>query len=187
MTCVLAEKLDRGSVYEAIKKRHFYATTGNRSILDVCVKTSLAKSAIMGDVIQMTRGETATLVVKASGTAPIEKVDLRNGLETIQEYYPFSEEACGKRIKIIWSGAELKGRNRLASWDGSLRISGNKIKNYTPINFWNKSKPLKQIDDTNYDFTFNLNPTDPTCNPYRFLLQWSLRVSNLNAFPQIFS
>jgi hypothetical protein len=155
LTCVLAEKLDRGSVYEAIKKRHFYASTGNRSILDVSVKTSLAKSAIMGDVIEMTQGETATLVVKASGTAPLEKVDIRNGLETIAEYYPFSEEACGKKIKIIWSGAELKGRNRLASWDGSLRISGNKIKNYTPINFWNKSKPPKQIGETNLEWMSN--------------------------------
>jgi hypothetical protein len=37
----------------------------------------------------------------------------------------------------VWSGAEVKGRDRLVRWDGSLRVRGNRILGIEPINFWN--------------------------------------------------
>ncbi len=35
LTCFLAERLDRGAIFEAMRRRHHYGTTGNRMILHV--------------------------------------------------------------------------------------------------------------------------------------------------------
>jgi hypothetical protein len=50
----------------------------------------------------------------------------------------------GRRIKILWSGAEVRGRARMASWDGTLRVTGNRVLDATPINFWNPNCPLEK-------------------------------------------
>ncbi len=144
LTCVLAGKLDRNSIYKAMKARHFYATTGNRLLLDVNVTTSDGREAMMGDVIKGGDGR-CLLAVRVVGTAPIDSVEIRNGLKVLRTMRPFGAEDLGRRIKVIWSGAEVKGRYRNATWDGSLTVKGNRIRKFTPINFWN---PLRQVRQT---------------------------------------
>ncbi len=51
LTCILAPRLDRRSIYRALKARRFYATTGNRSLLRVRVRTGTGREARMGDVV----------------------------------------------------------------------------------------------------------------------------------------
>jgi len=41
----------------------------------------------------------------------------------------------------------VRGRERLVTWDGSLRVIGNSILAATPINFWNADQPLQLIGD----------------------------------------
>lgn len=144
LTCVLAKRLDRSSVHAAMMARHFYATTGNRPLLDVTVTTADGREAIMGDVIKAGDGK-CVLRVRVAGTAPIDSVEVRNGSSVIRTMRPFSKEDLGRRIKIIWSGAEVKGRYRNATWDGTLAVKGNRIVQWTPINFWN---PLRQLRRT---------------------------------------
>ncbi len=144
LTCVLAEKLDRDSVFAAMKARHFYATTGNRLLLDVEIVTADGQKAIMGDVLE-TNTESSELNVKINSTAPIDYVEIRNGLEIIKTIRPYSESDLGNKIKIVWSGAEVKGRDRKAAWDGTLKVPGNKIKSFTPVNFWNSDSQPKLI------------------------------------------
>lgn len=144
LTCVLARKLDRRNIIQALKARHFYATTGNRCLVDVTLVTADGRTAIMGDVVK--RGEGApNLHVRAVGTATIERVEVRNGLHTIRTLCPYRRDDVGSRVKIIWSGAEVRGRDRATTWDGSLRVKGNTILNVTPINFWNANRPLERI------------------------------------------
>ena len=38
LTCFIAERLDRDAIFEALRRRRHYATTGNRGILDVAVE-----------------------------------------------------------------------------------------------------------------------------------------------------
>ncbi len=144
LTCVLAEKLDRNSIYKAMKARHFFATTGNRPLLDVSVTADDGQCGMMGDVIRIGNLK-SVLRVRVVGTAPIDSVEVRNGPKVLQTMRPFGEHDLGRRIKIIWSGAEVKGRYRNATWDGSLTVKGNRIGRFTPINFWN---PLMQIRRT---------------------------------------
>ena len=143
LTCVLAEKLDRKSIHDAMKNRHFYATTGNRPLLGVSVATPDGRSAIMGDVIDI-QNEEATLIVRVAGTDAIDNIEVRNGLDTIKTIRPYKKDDLGSRIKVVWSGAEVRGRDRMTVWDGLLKVLGNKIKRFTPINFWNPQQPLER-------------------------------------------
>jgi hypothetical protein len=68
-------------------------------------------------------------------------VEVRNGLKTLALLRPYAEKDLGARIKIVWSGAEVRGRARMAAWDGNLRVKGNRIVAAESINFWNANAP----------------------------------------------
>jgi hypothetical protein len=145
LTCVLARALDRESVFDALRSRHFYATTGNRCLIDVRLATGTSQQAIMGDVVHA--GDAVPrLSVRVVASAPIENVEVRNGPETIKTLRPYGAEELGNRVKITWSGAKVRGRDRMVAWDGGLHVKGAQIVNATPINFWNPDRPLKQVD-----------------------------------------
>jgi len=140
LTCILAERLDRESIFDAIRARHFYATTGNRSLLNVHLKTN-DQTATMGDVVHASEEE-SILEVFVAGTAPIESVAVHNGVDMIQTFRPYS--AGGNRIKVFWGGAETRGRARMVRWDGHLSVMSNKILSVSTINMWDADRSLKK-------------------------------------------
>ena len=144
LTCVLAPKLERQSLVDALFTRHFYATTGNRCLLDVKLATADGRTAMMGDCIQ-SDAETAFLRVWVAGDAPIESVQVRNGLTVVETLRPFGKDELGSRVKVSWSGAEVRGRDRLVTWDGGLHVQGNAILDAAAINFWNPNRPLVRV------------------------------------------
>jgi hypothetical protein len=110
----------------------------------VALLTSDGRSAIMGDVIEAGVGS-PRLAVRVVGTAPVESVEVRNGASVLKTLRPYDQDDLGRRIKIVWSGAEVPGRNRKAKWDGSLVVHGNVIQEARPINFWNAHQPLEMM------------------------------------------
>lgn len=150
LTCVLAEKLNRQSVADALFHRHFYATTGARMLVDLEVVSPSGKRAEMGDVINVEK-KGAVLDVEVTGTGPIERVDVFNGSKILKTFTPYSPSDLGKRYKLVWSGAEVRGRARIARWDGGLTVEGNTITSFEPVNFWNpdeqpQAKGKKRIE-----------------------------------------
>jgi hypothetical protein len=143
LTCLLARRLDRRNILEAIRSRRFYATTGHRCLVDLSVATADRRKALMGDVVDVGPG-IPVLHAALSGTGPIERVEVRNGLKTIKVLRPYRPQDLGARIKILWSGAEVRGRARMTTWDGSLLVKGNRVLDAAPINFWNPNCPLEQ-------------------------------------------
>jgi hypothetical protein len=141
LTCVWAWGLDRQSVVDALQARHVYATTGNRCLVDVKLVAADSRSAIMGDVIRAGTGA-LRLLVRAIGTAPIESVRIYNGSKLVSIRRPYGESDLGNRIKIVWSGAEVRGRARMVAWDGHLHVKGNALLQASAINFWNPGRPL---------------------------------------------
>ena len=83
-----------------------------------------------------------------SGSSPIERIELRDGLETLDVIRPYSERELGARIRVVWEGAEYRGRGRMVSWDGHLHLHGNRIRQAKPINFWNADNQLESRGDT---------------------------------------
>jgi hypothetical protein len=53
----------------------------------------------------------------------------------------------GGRVRILWSGAEYRGRGRQTIWDGRLVLEDNSIQTARPINFFNPDRRLRQISD----------------------------------------
>ena len=146
LTCVFSEKLDREHIRQALKERHFYATTGNRPNIRVEAVMQDGQIASMGDVINGGK-KLARLDVSVSGTAPIEFIELRNGISVVRKWRPYGPKDLGRRVKVIWRGEEAKGRERKAIWNGWLAIEGNVIGELQTINFWNPEKPLKKVGD----------------------------------------
>ncbi|MFW6146618.1 MAG: DUF3604 domain-containing protein, partial [Planctomycetota bacterium] len=146
LTCVLAPALDRRRIWEAMKARHFYATTGHRPLVNLRVRTGDGREAIMGDVLAGA-GKRVTLEFDVTGTAATERVDVRNGTETVETLRPYSSKALGRRVKLTWSGAEVRGRGRMTTWDGDLRLAETRIEAIQPINLWNPDQPLETIGD----------------------------------------
>ena len=145
LTCVLASALDRKHIYRALGSRHFYATTGNRCLVDVTLETE-TQTAVMGDII-IADESTPHLHGSIVGTGAIENIEVRNGLNIVKIIRPYAKKDLGQRLKVTWRGAEVKGRNRMATWDGHLYIRGNAITGITPLNFWNCNQPLEMKDN----------------------------------------
>ena len=131
LTCVLAKKLTRSAVWRAMKARHCYATTGARIFLDVRTDGG----AVMGDVVRAK--DAPVFSIRVAGTAPIECIELRNGMDVVKSFRPYGSADLGRRIKVMWEGAAHRGRERNATWDGGLRVKGERIVGFTPVNFDN--------------------------------------------------
>ena len=164
LTCFLIPELTRAAIFECYRKRHHYGTTGNRMILDIAASFDAegqlyhddpalgdaegraSHEAIMGDIVQLPSGG-VSLKIRAIGSAPIERIDIFNGLEHLTTHRPYSEADLGDRIRVIWEGAEYRGRSRQVIWDGTAEFTGNRVTKARGINFFNKDKTLDQIGD----------------------------------------
>ena len=95
---------------------------------------------MMGDVVPA--GDTPLrLRVEVAGSTPIERVEVRNGTGTIRTLRPCGRADLGARVKVQWSGAEVRGRGRMVTWDGELTVKNTSLRDVRPVNFWN---PLEQ-------------------------------------------
>jgi hypothetical protein len=161
LTCVLAPAFTRAGIMQGLRQRHHYGTTGNRVILDTRVSFSNpaelfaddprlgdvssapAHSAMMGDILR-TADDKVTFSIDVSSAAAIERIDIRNGLKTLEVYRPYSEADLGRRIRVIWEGSEYRGRGRETIWDGYAELTDNSFESLTPINRYNLDKRFEQ-------------------------------------------
>lgn len=162
LTCFYAEELTRDGIFDCLRRRHHYGTTGCRLHLDVRAaiggggrlfdgdpnvfpETSSrdVNEVMMGDIVA-TSDETVELSVEVAAHAPIERVEIRNGTATLELFRPYGEADLGKRIRVVWSGAEYRGRGRQSTWIGRARFGGAAIERITKINAWNHERRLEQ-------------------------------------------
>ena len=66
LTCVLAGSLTRNDVLKAIKSRHFYATTGNRCLIDMKLESYGNTAVMMGDELKLEEGQQGSLTCQAT-------------------------------------------------------------------------------------------------------------------------
>ena len=101
-------------------------------------------SAMMGDILRTADGE-VSLEIDIVGSAPIERVEIRNRLEVLETVRPFEPHELGRRIRLIWEGSEYRGRGRQSVWDGGAKLSGNTFERVLPINMWNLDKKIERV------------------------------------------
>ena len=119
LTCVYARELTRESLFEALRARRCYATTGQRMILHVA-----ADGHIMGEEYRSSGPR--HISIRAMGSSPIERIDLFRNLELIHTWTEKIERSTNQ-IRISWGGARIRGRGRNVEWDGFLEVRGSGI------------------------------------------------------------
>jgi hypothetical protein len=162
LSCLLASGLSRQELFDALRKRHHYATTGCRMFLDTRATfaadaelyaddpnlgpttSKKVRSAMMGDILRSGERE-VTFSIDVHASAPIERIEIRNRLTTLETFRPFEEKSLGRRIRVIWEGSEYRGRGRQTVWDGGCTLAGNSFEKVRTINFWNLDKKLEQV------------------------------------------
>ena len=168
LTCFLAAENTREALFEAIRRRHHYATTGCRIALSV--RAALAEparihhrdpagvadapwheagEAMMGDIVETSAGEAAVGIVIHAHSG-IERVELRRGEELVETVKPHDASALGNRLRVLWSGAEYRGRGRNTSWQGEIDTGSAKITSTTPISRWNPESLFEQRSDSTF-------------------------------------
>lgn len=162
LTCYLMPELSRAALLTCLRQRRHYATTGGpagRMAIDLEARFSHSaqiyhddpalgpaearpgRTALMGDIVHLSEGE-VELAVGILAAAPIERVELFNGIELVDTIRPYQRSDLGRRVRVLWEGAEYRGRAREVVWDGAATFEGNTILSATPINFLNPDKTL---------------------------------------------
>jgi len=160
LTCVLAPEFNRAGIMQGLKQRHHYGTTGSRVILDTRVNfdtpaemfsddpnlgnvsSAMVTQAMMGDILRCGDGE-VEFTIDVHSPSPIERIDIRNGLETLEVFRPYGESDLGSRIRVLWEGSEYRGRGRETIWDGYAEISENSFESVEAINRYNLDKQFE--------------------------------------------
>jgi hypothetical protein len=160
LSCLLAPSLDRDALFDALRKRHHYATTGTRLHLDTRVVfdqpaelyaddpnmggkvSGKISEALMGDIVR-TAEDMVTFNIDVSAGVPIERIEIRNRKEVLETWRPWQQAELGRRIRIIWEGSEYRGRGRQSVWDGKAVLDGNSFESFSPINLWNIDKRIQ--------------------------------------------
>ena len=162
LTCYLMPELTREALFRALRQRRHYGTTGTRLFLDVVgtfsepvvrfgddpqlgpAQQESVRSATMGDIIEPGTVP-MRLTVDVVGTAPIERLEVFHGAQLAQTYRPYAPGDLGRRLRVLWRGAEYRGRGRETYWKGQLALTGTRASRFAPVNFLN---PERQITET---------------------------------------
>ena len=158
----MSESLNRQDILKSIRNRHHYASSGGpngRPVIKLNATFSnegilyhddpryienngkKTNHALMGDIVKLVSGE-MKISAEIFTTSSIERVEIFNGLELVETIRPYKIESIGKKIKLLWEGAEYRGRFREVIWDGKLNINGNSILEVNPVNFFNIDKNI---------------------------------------------
>nr|MBC8339551.1 DUF3604 domain-containing protein [Alphaproteobacteria bacterium] len=174
LTCILAPAFTRAGLMEGLKKRHHYGTTGSRVVLDTKavfdspaelfsddpklgsegagVTSEQTDEAMMGDILRSGDAE-VTFRIDIRGASPVERIDIRNGLETVEVFRPYAEADLGSRIRVLWEGSEYRGRGRETVWDGRAELEGNTFESLAPVNRYNLDKRFDQTAPGRLEWT----------------------------------
>jgi hypothetical protein len=84
------------------------------------------------------------LSAEVIGTAPVERVDIMHGTSVAQTIRPYRAADLGRRVRVLWQGAEYHGRGRETLWQGKLTVSGNRISRFAAVNFLNPERTVTE-------------------------------------------
>src|SRR5258708_21100506 len=78
------------------------------------------------------------------GTAPIERVDVLHGKQVVQTVRPYAAADLGCRVRVLWQGAEYRGRGRETMWIGKLTVADNRFVRFAAVNFLNPERKVQE-------------------------------------------
>jgi hypothetical protein len=143
LTGVFSESLDRAAIGAALRERHTFATTGERTALIV-----RCGDHIQGDAFP--HQGSAEITYRFLGDVGWDELAAydQNGLlwrRNLHKELGFAD----RLIRLRWGGARIKDRYRWASWDGRIRILNGTIHRFSASGF-------EHIEET----AWRASPTD---------------------------
>src|SRR5262249_24313801 len=152
ITCYFMPELTRDAVFEALRCRRHYGTTGTRIFIDLRASfaapvTGFSEDPRLGPAQEISLREAQMgdmrrpsqlamrIAAQGTGTAPIERVDVLHGKDVVQTARPFAARDLGRRVRVLWQGAEYRGRGRETFWKAQLTVANNRIERFAPVNF----------------------------------------------------
>lgn len=164
LTCYLMPELTREAVFHALRSRRHYGTTGTRMFLSVTGEfaepvTVFAEDPALGPAAQTQQRQVGMgdivragsvpmrLDVQAIGSTPVERIDVFHGKQIVRTERPFTAAALGRRIRVLWEGAEYRGRGREVLWRGKVTLRGARFDRAEAVNFLNPQQGLALQDD----------------------------------------
>jgi hypothetical protein len=122
LTAFLANALTRESLWDALRARRCYGTTGERIILDVTVNGHPMGSELVAESAPIVR-------CHVIGTADLDTIEVRRGLETVhvEDLLPQPVPGGPQRVRVAWRGARNRGRSRALDWGGRIDVRGGRI------------------------------------------------------------
>lgn len=142
LTAVMLPELSRGALWDALRARRCYATTGERIVL----RLTTADGARMGDEIRVRKLPHFTMSV--AGTAPLECIDFfRDDLRIASHDLMAEQSDLSNRVRVAWCGSGGQGNFRVARmhWDGLLRIDGARVLGAEPWAFDTPDEGLRGL------------------------------------------
>ncbi|TMU18101.1 DUF3604 domain-containing protein [Halomonas sp. ATBC28] len=163
LTCFLMKENTRDAVFEAIRRRHTYGTSGPRVAIDIKAELTAGGTLFhrnpiaepdcatekvfvctMGDIVQIT-DKKVKVSVSVDAPVGIESIELRRGTSTVALWRGYKDKNLGNRLRLMWSGAEYRGRGRNTRWQGRILINGGCIERFSPVNRLNPEQTLEQV------------------------------------------
>ncbi|CAN5780504.1 DUF3604 domain-containing protein [soil metagenome] len=128
LTAFLAPELTRDAIWDALRSRRVYGTSGPRILIDFDLN-----GYPIGSECELS--EAPHIQARVVGTAEIDTVELRRGIETIHTVSGLAEPSMNEpaRIRLAWRGARNRGRSRALDWAGELHVwngSVTSVENY---------------------------------------------------------
>ena len=134
LTAFVVSELTRDAVFDAIRARRTYATTGCRLDLQVSVALPDGTTLQMGEEATVDR-PTVEMAVEVHAGAPIDRVEFRRGRQTVHVHRTCLD--VGDRVALRWEGAQYRGRGRQVTWDGEATLTGGSFGHLVRINAFN--------------------------------------------------
>ncbi len=149
---MLVPELTREAVFDALRERRCYGTTGPR--IDLSFQIDREQ---MGSVLETDGEVTASASVKAAG--PIESLAFLRGRQPVAVARPpaFDDVASSRRIRVRWKGARIRGRGRRVTWSGVIRAEGTQIEQARTFAFDSASDGITEL--TNHEVHFRSQTT----------------------------
>lgn len=160
LTCFLVSELSRPAIFDAMRNRRHYGTTGARIHVDATaefgspvrwfdcdpaapgtVSGGMASRFPMGSIVETDGGETL-FRAEIAATAPIERIDLLDGLECLETLRPWHLERPSRRLRVVYEGAASRGRSRTVLWNGRISVEGNTVVRASILNNWNLDRGI---------------------------------------------
>ena len=147
LAAVMVEELSREAIFEALRQRRCYGTTGARILV-----SASANGRPIGADVEPAAGQGLAIEGFVDGTAPIQRIDLLHDWELLESLRP-RKSADSTRLRITWSGAASRGRRRSVRWTGGVRVAGNRILSAAGVGFDHPAEGIDRSSDSAIDWT----------------------------------